>query len=94
MFPHGFWPKVQSSYLVWPTMDVGKTAVSNGMEVYKIWQYGLWRFQTGDTKLERFLPKNQHTERKSLKFEFGLTVSCQKVPKFEFQGQFSLSKII
>ena len=23
-----------------------------------IWQYGLWSFQTGDTKLERFLPKN------------------------------------
>ena len=22
-----------------------------------IWQYGLWSFQTGGTKLERFLPK-------------------------------------
>ena len=29
-----------------------------------VWQYGLWSFQTGDTKLERFLPKNQHTQRK------------------------------
>ena len=27
---------------------------------YRLWQYGLWSFQTGDTKLERFLPKNQH----------------------------------
>ena len=27
---------------------------------YRVWQYGLWSFQTGDTKLERFLPKNQH----------------------------------
>ena len=27
-----------------------------------IWQYGLWSFQMGDTKLERFLPKNQHTQ--------------------------------
>ena len=24
-----------------------------------LWQYGLWSFQMGDTKLERFLPKNQ-----------------------------------
>ena len=23
-----------------------------------LWQYGLWRFQMGDTPLERFLPKN------------------------------------
>ena len=26
-----------------------------------VWQYGLWSFQTGGTKLERFLPKNQQT---------------------------------
>ena len=26
-----------------------------------LWQYGLWSFQTGGTKLEIFLPKNQHT---------------------------------
>ena len=32
--------------------------------VYPLWQYGLWNFQTGGTKLERFLPKNQHTQRK------------------------------
>ena len=37
---------------------------------YLLWQYGLWSFQTGDTKLERFLPKNQHTKRKLLNFEF------------------------
>ena len=34
-----------------------------------LWQYGLWSFQTGDTKLDRFLPKNQHTQRKLLNFE-------------------------
>ena len=34
-----------------------------------VWQYGLWRFQTGGTKLERVLPKNQHTQRKLLNFE-------------------------
>ena len=32
-------------------------------------QYGLWSFQTGYTKLERFLNKNQQTQRKLLKFE-------------------------
>ena len=35
----------------------------------KLWQYGLWSFQMGGTKLERFLPKNQHTQRKLLNFE-------------------------
>ena len=34
-----------------------------------LWQYGLWSFQTVGTKLKRFLPKNQHTQRKLLKFE-------------------------
>ena len=32
-------------------------------------QYGLWSFQTGVTKLERFLHKNQHTQTKLLNFE-------------------------
>ena len=32
----------------------------------KQWQYGLWNFQAGGPKLERFLPKNQHTQRKLL----------------------------
>ena len=34
-----------------------------------LWQYGLWSFQAGGTKLERFLPKNQHTETKLFSFE-------------------------
>ena len=33
------------------------------------WHYGLWSFQMEGTKLERFLPKNQHTQRKLLNFE-------------------------
>ena len=37
--------------------------------MYVLWQYGLWSFQTGYTKLERFLQKNQHTQRKLLNFE-------------------------
>ena len=38
---------------------------------YPVWQYGLWSFQTGGTKLEKKLAKNQHTKRKFLNFEFG-----------------------
>ena len=32
----------------------------------RLWQNGLWSFQTGDTKLERFLPKNQHIYQKEI----------------------------
>ena len=35
----------------------------------RLWQYGSWSFQTGGTKLERFLPKKQGTQRKLLNFE-------------------------
>ena len=34
-----------------------------------LWQYRLWSFKPGDTKLGRFLPKNQHTQRKFMNFE-------------------------
>ena len=34
-----------------------------------LWHCGLWSFQAGGTKLERFLHKNQHTERKLLNFK-------------------------
>ena len=33
-----------------------------------IWLHGLSSFQAGDTKLERFMPKNQHTQRKLVNF--------------------------
>ena len=35
-----------------------------------LWQYGLWSFQTGGTKLERFLPKNQYSTYPKEIFEF------------------------
>ena len=34
-----------------------------------LWHYRLWSFKTRDTKLERFLHKNQHNQRKLLNFE-------------------------
>ena len=39
------------------------------LDTCELWQYGLRGFQTEGTKLERFLPKNQHTQRKLLNFE-------------------------
>jgi hypothetical protein len=50
-------------------------------EASLLWQYGLWSFQTGGTKLERFLPKNQHTQKKSLNFENWVNGEVSKVPK-------------
>ena len=34
-----------------------------------VWHCQLWSFKTRDTKVERFLHKNQHSQRKSLNFE-------------------------
>ena len=45
----------------------------------KVWQYGLWSFQGGSTKLERFLPKNQHTQRKLLNFENWVSGEVSKI---------------
>ena len=36
-------------------------------------------FKRGDTKLERFLPKNQHNQKKFMNFENGVMASCQKL---------------
>ena len=37
----------------------------------------------GGTKLERFLPKNQQTQRKLLNFENWVNGEVSKVPKFD-----------
>ena len=51
---------VISGKLVWlPT--IMNLVVEYQVWMYKIWQYWLWSFKSGDTKLERFLSKNQHT---------------------------------
>ena len=46
---------------------------------YILWQYGLWSFQTGGTKLERFLPQNQHTQRLLLNFENWVNGEVSKI---------------
>ena len=47
----------------------------------RLWQYGLWSFKTGGMKLERFFPKNQHTQRKLLNFENWLNGKVSKSAK-------------
>ena len=49
-----------------------------------LWQYGFWSFQTGDKKLERFLPKNQHIQMKLLNFENWINGGLRSFQKPEF----------
>ena len=49
---------------------------------FTLWQYGLWDFQTGCKKLERFLDKNQHTQRiffKNRSMNYGSSKSAKIV---------------
>ena len=67
----------QKTYLVGLAQcDLTITTVDSNL-----WQYRLWNFQTGDTKLERFLPKNQHTQRELLNFEFWINSELSKGAK-------------
>ena len=55
-----------------------------------LWQYGSWSFQMGGTKLERYLPKNQHTQRNFFNFENwtnGEVSKSAKLPKSNFYGK-------
>ena len=72
--PNEVYPHVKSSFqFKMKQMFQGDTLMTPWIEnkccIYLLWQYGLWSFQTGGTKLERFLSKNQHTQRKILNFE-------------------------
>ena len=49
------------------------------VNIGRLRQYGLWSFQAGGTKLERFLPKNQHTKRKLLNFENWVNGEVSKI---------------
>ena len=47
---------------------VVSSSIQQKMLYYVLWQYELWSFQTGGTKLERFLPKNQYTKKEIIEF--------------------------
>ena len=69
--------KVENSFVTFLQIIFAWRLVIN---VY-LWRYGLWSFQTGDTKLKRFLPKTQHTKRKWLNFEFWINGELSKSAK-------------
>ena len=48
-------------------------------------------FSSGDTKLERFLHKNQHTQKKLLNFEFWINGELSKIGHY-FSTKKFLSK--
>ena len=56
----------------------GQMTMKSQTHCRRLWQYGLWSFQTGGTKLERFLSENQRTQRKSLNFENWCNVEVSK----------------
>ena len=57
------------------------------MAIFPLWQYGLWSFQAGGTKLESFLPKNQHIQRKSLNFDNWVNGGLRSFQKSEFKSK-------
>jgi hypothetical protein len=40
-------------------LEEGKPFFKMVHSLYGVWQYGLWSFQAGGTKLEIFLPRNK-----------------------------------
>ena len=69
--------------LTWVTQWIGIIFEGESFQSYIflcwLWQYGLWSFQAGGTKLERFLHKNQPTQRKLLNFEFWINGKRQNL---------------
>ena len=54
----------------------------------------LWSFQAGGTKLKAICLTINRLKGNYWILRIGLMGRCQKVPKFDFQSQFSTSKII
>ena len=68
---------------------VGKT----WKQIWNLIIHGMYTFQGRGTKLDRFLAKNQHNQRKWLYFVNRCCEEMSKSAKSDFQSQFSMSKI-
>ena len=84
-------------FLLCSTLYFGKTsifflmlALHGGKNFCSLWQYLLWSFQVRDTKLERFLVGNRISKVNC----WILWIGVVSITKFDFQSQFSMSKII
>ena len=76
LFAAGLGQKSEKNYgIILTKLDV----IQQAWDICWVWQYGLWSFQAGDTKLERFLHKNQHTQRKLLNFQFWINGELSKI---------------
>ena len=76
MTPADITPDRKIPHLIQAVNNVFLTIVRNSHKV--LWQYGWWSFQRG-TKLDRFLPKNQHTQRNLLNFENWVNGEVSKI---------------
>ena len=69
IFWAAFWRRSQKEMWIWTSKAcLVKSSSSSYFQhhqrhVSTIWQYRLWSFKFGYTKLARFLSKNQHTQR-------------------------------
>jgi hypothetical protein len=61
------------------SFDLSSIGTVGNANVSPLWQYGLWNFQAGGTKLKRYMHKNQHTQRKLLNFEFRINGELSKI---------------
>ena len=52
---------------------------SDNNDKHILWHYRLWIFLARDTKVDRFLPKNQHAKRKLLNFENWVNGKVSKI---------------
>ena len=48
--------------------EVKPKYLNKSISEFSLWQYGLWSFQAGGTKIERFLPKNKTYSREIIEF--------------------------
>ena len=96
VFPTYVWQKIQYRNEI---STYAKTLIvflftSRGSQLMDIMAIGVVEFSNGGYKIRKILSTNQHNIWVKGNFSFGLMASCQKVPKFDFQSQFSMSKKI
>ena len=75
-------------YWKWWSLEEQSYKTSEIWTGWRVCQYGLWSFQTGGKKLKRFLPKNQHTQRKLLRIlRIGLMGASEVFKNQSFKSQ-------
>ena len=57
-----------------------------------LWQYRLWSFQEGDTKLEIFLAEISCSQRNYRMLRIGVLASCQKFEKLRLSENVNNNK--